>query len=225
MPHEAPGYFTRNAKKLGVDLEIVKLWQRYELPDIKNIDGLIMLGGSMGVYDEFPSKNDEINFIKNAAGKKPMLGICLGSQLIAHALGAKVYKNIRAGKHIKEIGYYDIDLTEAGAKDPLFKNFPSPFKVLHWHGDAFDLPVGAVLLAASPNCANQAFRLGKNIYATLFHSEFTPQMVKQGIKEDNAWIHQNFELDEDKFIKEANACNSLMEQQNFKLLSNFLSVF
>ncbi len=89
----------------------------------------------MGVYEDYPSKKDELEFIKGALGKIPIIGFCLGSQLLAHALGADVYPNMKDGKKVKEIGYYDVDLTNEGQKDQIFEGFTSPVTVLQWHGD------------------------------------------------------------------------------------------
>lgn len=121
-----------------------------------------------------------------------MLGICLGSQLIAHALDARVYPNEKDAKPAKEIGYYSVHLTPEGRANRLFKGFDS------------DLPSGASLLATSPLCRNQAFAY-KNAYGVLFHLEFTPEMV-QGLAEVNReWAHENFDLDEEQLEKEARA--------------------
>ena len=102
----------------------------------------------------------------------------MGSQLLAHVLGAEVKQNIVNGKIKKEIGYYDIGLTKAGLKDPIFKNFTSPVKVLEWHGDAFEMPADATLLATSADCVNQAFRYGDKTYGMLFHNEFFTPALK-----------------------------------------------
>lgn len=133
-------------------------------------DAVIVLGGSMGVYqtDLFPYLSDEMALIRKCvAADHPMLGICLGSQLAAGALGQKVYK----GSAGRETGFMDIELTAAATSTPLRHFHKSKTRIFQWHGDTFDLPSEATLLASSPLYQNQAFRIGKNIFATQFHPE------------------------------------------------------
>jgi GMP synthase (glutamine-hydrolysing) len=124
--------------------------------------GLIVMGGPMGVYEEarFPFLRRERNLIERAlADRVPVLGICLGSQLLASALGAPVRKGLR-----KEIGWHPVYLEDAAGDDPLFRETPVEFDAFHWHGDVFDLPTGAVRLAHSSLTEYQAFRYGENAY-------------------------------------------------------------
>ncbi len=226
-PHEAPGMLFQVAEKNGVNLEVMELWKPYKMPELGKHSGLVIMGGPMGVYDGkevFPSKEDELEYIRSASGRVPMIGFCLGSQLLARAFGAKVYPNIRDGKRIKEVGFYDVDLTDEGKQDPLFRGFDSPIKVLQWHGDAFDLPDGATLLATSPDCTNQAFKYGENIYGTLFHNEMTPDMIRNLAEIDKSWMHDGFEIDEQELIKQAGKYKALMEDQCQRLFANFLSI-
>lgn len=224
VAHETPGMFLDIAKAKNIELEIIKLWKEYSIPSADKFYGLIIMGGSMGVYENYISKVDELAFIRANVGKLPMIGFCLGSQLLAHALGADVYQNQQGGKHIKEIGFYDITLTKEGMNDPIFKGFSSPVKVLQWHGDAFDLPVGATLLATSPLCTNQAFRYGTNIYAMLFHNEFTPEMIEKQIETDKEWIHKDFNMDENKLKIEAREYAEQMKKQCVQLFENFCEI-
>lgn len=222
VPHEHPGYITTYAQNKDIALEIVELWKPYTIPEVESYDGMIILGGPMGVYEEFPSKADEITAIQRTIGHIPVLGICLGSQLLAYALGAGVHPNIKDGKRVKEVGYYTVDITEKGKNDPILKGFPPSVKGLQWHGDAFELPQGANLLATSPLCVNQAFSY-KNAYGFLFHFEFTPHMIAKQIEVDKEWIHKDNEVDEKQLIQEAQDSAELMKKQCFQLLDNFLS--
>lgn len=133
-------------------------------------DAVIVLGGSMGVYqaDLFPYLHDEMALIRTCvAADHPMLGICLGAQLTAGALGQKVYP----GTAGRESGFKDIELTAAGHQSP-FRHFAKEkTKIFQWHGDTFDLPPEATLLASSAQYQNQAFQVGTNIFATQFHPE------------------------------------------------------
>lgn len=225
VPHENLGLISDVLKELGVEADVVKLWEDYKVPDLSQFDGLIIMGGPMGVYENYPSEQDELATIKKALGKIPIIGFCLGSQLLAHALGAKVYPNIKDGKKVKEIGYYQVNLTNDGLNDPILRGFSTPMRVFQWHGDAFDLPKGAKLLATNSNCINQAFVYGENhAYGFLFHFEFTPKMVENQIKIDKEWIHQDFVMDEEKLRKEAREYASLMEDQCRRLFNNFISI-
>jgi GMP synthase-like glutamine amidotransferase len=140
------------------------------LPDIRQVDFLIAMGGPMSVNDEaeFPWLKPEKQFIREAIfhGLR-VLGVCLGAQLIASALEARVYPNA-----VKEIGWHPIQAVPTVGDNFLF---PAECTVFHWHGETFDLPQGATLLARSAGCANQAFQLSRNVIGLQFHLETTPQ--------------------------------------------------
>jgi GMP synthase (glutamine-hydrolysing) len=139
--------------------------------------GLVVMGGPMGVYEEakFPFLRDEMRLIESAlALGKPILGVCLGSQLLAAVLGAEVKKGER-----KELGWYEVTRSESAAADPLFTGVKPSFWPFHWHGDVFALPQESVGLAASEQTSCQAFRYGKNAYGLLFHLEVTPAQIAQ----------------------------------------------
>ncbi len=175
-PGETVGLIGDVIKELRLPFRTVHLHDGEGLPrDTGDLDGLIVMGGPMNVdeVDRYPFLLREVQLIEKVLSeKKPVLGICLGAQLIAKALGQKVYPN-----KVKEVGWHPIQLTSEAAADPLFKNFPKEMNVLHWHGDTFDLPTNAVHLAKTKSCANQAFRWGENTYALQFHFEVTPAML------------------------------------------------
>jgi GMP synthase (glutamine-hydrolysing) len=222
VPYERQGYIADYIQEHDIESDVVRLWEAYDLPDVARYSALIVMGGPMAVYEDYPSRKDEIALIKIAMGTMPTLGICLGSQLIAHALGARVHPNEKDGKPAKEIGYYTVHLTPAGTANRLFKGFESDVRVLEWHGDAFDLPSGASLLATSPLCVNQAFAY-ENAYGLLFHLEFTPEMVRGLAEANREWAHENFTLDEAKLVQEARDLASLMKKQCHTLLDNFFA--
>jgi GMP synthase-like glutamine amidotransferase len=149
------------------------------LPDIAAYDALIFLGGPMSVNDDLPFLRREMEFIRQAvARRQPILGICLGAQLIARALGATVRRNAA-----REIGWYALRFTAAAAGDRLFDGL-STETVFHWHGETFDLPPGAELLASSDLCRHQAYRIGERVYALQFHLEVTPDMIADWCAQD-----------------------------------------
>ena len=172
---EGIGCIENWAKNKKFSVNKTRLFKAEALPNLDNIDLLIIMGGPMNVYEEdkYPWLALEKKFIKDAIKKnKKILGICLGAQLIADALGAKVYKN----KH-KEIGFFPITFTDEAFKYPFFSKFLKKLDVFHWHGDTFDLPQGTVRIASSEACKNQAFVYGSNIIGLQFHLEIT----KEGI--------------------------------------------
>ncbi len=162
-------------KQAGYEITNTSFFKLDKLPDLKTIDFLIVMGGPMSVNDEdkFPWLVYEKKFIYEAVNSgKPVLGICLGAQLIANALGAHVYQN-----SVKEIGWFPI--YGLPLNDKSIFSFPSKVEVFHWHGETFDLPAGAVLLAKSDACENQAFQLGKSVIGLQFHPETTPQALQE----------------------------------------------
>lgn len=179
---EGPGsieYFFRSTAR---PLRTINLAAGAILPDSLNgIEAVISLGGPMNVYEEadYPFLIDEDRFLKRAVEKEvPILGICLGAQLLAKACDAKVKK-----AREKEVGWHRVTLTKKGEEDPLFAGLSKELEVFQWHEDTFDIPDGAAHLIKSGACPNQAFRFGKNAYGLQFHVEVTPEMVEGWIKE------------------------------------------
>ena len=162
---------------LSADYEITRtqLFRSAELPDPEEIDLLVVMGGPMSVNDEvaYPWLVPEKRFIlRTVEAGKPVLGVCLGAQLIASALGLQVYPNAH-----KEIGWFPI--RGVPSNDNATFRFPPGVEVFHWHGETFDLPIGAVRLAESDGCRNQAFQLGRSVIGLQFHLEATPESVRQ----------------------------------------------
>lgn len=144
--------------------------------EIGEAAGLVIMGGPMGVYEyeQYPFLRDEMRLIEQALAQgTPVLGVCLGSQLLAAALGAPVRKGER-----KEIGWHKVTLTEAAAQDRLCEWLSASFVACHWHGDVFDMPAGGVSLASSSLTKCQAFRYGASAYAFLFHMEMTGRILR-----------------------------------------------
>lgn len=170
-------------------VEICRSYRGDAVPrDSSLYSALIIMGGDMNVdeTEKYPFLHDEVNLIKDALYQSvPILGICLGAQLIAKALDARVYPG-----ELKEMGWYSVCVTDAGVRDPLMQAlFPDEEGVVfHWHGDTFDLPSQSVRLASSAIYPNQAFRYGQAVYGLQFHIEMTKPMVDEWVMAGEAEI-------------------------------------
>ena len=160
---------------MRADVTVTKFFENPTLPDVDDLDLLIIMGGPMSVNDErkFPWLAAEKEFIRKAIERdKAVIGICLGAQLIATAMGAAVYPN---GE--KEIGWFPITGTQSDKAEELFA-FPQELLAFHWHGETFELPDGATRLARNDACHNQAFQLGSQAIGLQFHLETTPASAR-----------------------------------------------
>lgn len=203
--------------KKGHQLSCTKFFQNGNLPLFTEFDLLIVMGGSMSIYDEneYPWLKAEKVFIQDAidAGKK-VLGICLGAQLIADVLDANVFPNAE-----KEIGWFPIQ--KENMETDLFIDFPNEFKVFHWHGDTFEIPLNAIHLFSSEACKNQGFLLGKNVLGLQFHFEVTEKSLRSMI--ENGMV----ELTSEKYVqtKETILGHSNFITENNKRLFQLLDKF
>lgn len=174
---EGPGYIETWAKQNKHTLKSTKFYKQEKLPDLDTFDWLIIMGGPMSVGDEadFAWLKPEKQFIQSAiSAGKTVLGICLGAQLIASVLGARVYPNMK-----KEIGWFPVTPTDDAIENNILKNIPTTMTVLHWHGDTFDIPDGAVHLIKTEICQNQAFIHHDRVLGLQFHLEATPETLEQ----------------------------------------------
>jgi GMP synthase (glutamine-hydrolysing) len=176
VAHESLGTLNPLLKQAGFRIRYVNFGRDPGAePRLEGYEGLIVLGGPMNVdqIDRHPHLRTEVELVERALDRDiPVLGICLGAQLIARALGASVGP---AGQ--KEIGWYDVSLREPGREDALLSNFDQTERIFQWHGDTFDIPRGAEHLASSELCPNQAFRYGDKVYGLQFHLEVDPGMI------------------------------------------------
>lgn len=181
VPYEHLGLIAPALEAAGLTYEYIDLPLDITRPvNLEAAQGVIFMGGPMSVNDGLDYVNRELATVREAAQRQlPVLGVCLGAQLIAKALGARVYRNA-----VKEIGWYPVHWTDAGSADPLLAGLPNPATVFHWHGETFDLPEGGAWLGYSDGCRHQAFRRGANIYGLQFHLEVTPAMITGWLKED-----------------------------------------
>jgi GMP synthase (glutamine-hydrolysing) len=175
---------------------------------------------SVDEEDVYPFLKDEIAFIQKALKEKiPILGICLGSQLLAKAAGAKVVKS-----PVKEIGWYNIQMTDQGKGDPLFKGFREDEPIYHWHGDMFHIPANGTLLATAPGCPHQALKVGRNAYGLQFHVEVTDKSIKE-------WCDEYIENDlpgrrdhAKSMLKDYAKYKDVFHRQADTLYKNFLDI-
>jgi len=178
---EGPGLLAPILESKGLSPHIAMMGQGGPPPSVTQFQGLVVLGGPMNVDEEerYPFLRDEVKVLQQALRTGiPVLGICLGAQLLAKALGARVYP-----ARSREIGFSRVQLTEEGGRDPLFRTQGRFMTVFQWHGDTFDLPKDAVTLASSAVCPQQAFRYGRAAYGLQFHLEVTPGMVTSWVRE------------------------------------------
>lgn len=187
VPHEALGNLETVLGAGALNLHVVDCfapsWPAVEQSGFhpRQLAGLVVMGGPMNAdeTDRYPFLATEVAWLRQAvAAELPTLGICLGAQLLAKALGARVYPN-----RVKEIGWYDLEILPAAFRDPLLMGSREVETVFQWHGDTFDLPPGAIHLARSVACEHQAFRMGANTYGLQFHLEVTAEMVMDWLDE------------------------------------------
>lgn len=178
VAHEILGTLDPLLKSAGFRIRYVNFGRDPRArPNLDGYHGLVVLGGPMHVdqADRHPHLRTEAEAIRDALDRDiPILGICLGAQLLAHALGAPVGPAIR-----KEIGWHDVSVSPLGRADPLFSTFAATERIFQWHGDTFEIPRGAEHLASSELCANQAFRWGDKAYGLQFHLEVDAPLIER----------------------------------------------
>jgi GMP synthase (glutamine-hydrolysing) len=178
VPFEILGTLNPLFKSSGFRIRYVNFGRQPDAkPSLDGYQGLVILGGPMNANQvrDHPHLKTEVHLVEDAVERgMPVLGICLGAQLIAKTLGAEVTPNRK-----KEIGWYEVSLARGAKADPLFTHFREKEKVFQWHGDTFGVPRGAVHLASSPACSNQAFRFRDNVYGLQFHLEVDERMIER----------------------------------------------
>lgn len=216
---EGPGSLGDFLQKKSVSLDERRLADGDVLPDgLRGYSALISLGGPMNVDEEikYPFLKQEKLLLKEAIQKDfPTLGVCLGAQMIARAAGASVKPGPK-----KEIGWYPLSLTPSGMSDPLFDEWTTPIHVFQWHGDTFEIPGNALHLASSSLFQNQAFRLGRRIYAFQFHVEITPDMIQDWIK-----TYEGEKLDAIKILKETQKYMPNLEKKAWEIYSRLWKIW
>ena len=190
VPFERPARIADLARALGYEIDARPLHAGAAVPaEIARGQLLIVMGGPMGVADldapAHPFLRKEAELLARCATQDaPVLGVCLGAQLLAHAAGAAVYPMRGARRY--EVGWGNVLFVAAGSD--VLAGIPAKTPMLHWHGDTFDLPHGAELLASTPDCPNQAFRLGRRQFGLQFHCETTREDIENFLREDAGFV-------------------------------------
>lgn len=200
VPFEGPGCIGDWARRNGHRLTATRFWLNEPLPQLSGIDWLVIMGGPMNVGDQdrYPWLETEKKFLLDAVGSgKTVLGICLGAQLLARVLGSRVYANPQ-----KEIGWFPVRFTSQALERDLFRDFPEEITVFHWHGDTFDLPPGAIPLAASAVCGNQGFLYAGRIIGLQFHVEVTAESVGEMVREGKDELEKGY-LEKSRYVQAA----------------------
>ena len=206
VPFEGPALISEWIEEKGFELTFTRLYQSDPFPPVADLQWLVVMGGPMGVHDEreYPWLKEEKKYLQAAIQKgKTVIGICLGAQLIAGVLGSRVYKN-----KYKEIGWFPLYWTDHKNNHPAFKSLADETLALHWHGETFDLPLGAKHIAYSEACPQQGFVYGDNVIALQCHLEMTPDSARA------IATHCAEELTPDTFIQSRQAI--LGNQLGFK---------
>jgi len=222
---EGPGAFNAEFDRRGVERTIAEIDIGDALPDWREFDGIVAMGGPMSVNDEaeHPWLVEEKRWLAEAVrAGKPFFGACLGVQMLASALGARVYPLEQS-----EVGLLKVQRTAEGLADPVTGALADPLVTLQWHGDTFDIPDGGVLLASSPAAPNQAFRFGDAAYGIQFHLEVTPEMAEQwaGVPEYSAALTATLGEEGGKaFLVDAVARHEELGGQAHRLIGSWLDL-
>ncbi len=193
-PHEGPSRVRSAFERAGFTTDVLRLDLGVPVPkSTEGMHALLVLGGSMGVGDlgnpEYPFLRPEIALLERAiASDFPTLGVCLGAQLLAAAAGARVYPNQRGAHVVREVGWGAVHFTRSAAEEPVLEGLDAAEIMLHWHGDTFDLPPGAVLLASTLHCPNQMIRIGTRLFGVQFHPEIDEADIHTWIEADAEYI-------------------------------------
>ena len=213
---ESSGYLGELLYRDGFDITSINA--KHEIIPNKKFSLVVILGAPESANDDFPYLIEEQELIKNSVNDDiPVLGICLGSQLIAKTFGAKIYKG-----PTKEIGFYHDLMFSNDSK--LFGGFKNPFTVFHWHGDTFDLPTGATRLALSENYPNQAFQY-KSAIGLQFHLEVNEQMVNLWLDKTEEKLQQIKYIDPQKIRSNIDENISIVKSNMENFYKNFKFVF
>jgi GMP synthase-like glutamine amidotransferase len=253
VPFESPGRIIPVFRDFGIPTEVRHLYRGDEVPsDLDELRVLVVLGGPMGVADvgsgRFPFLSAEVDLLKRMiAHDRPVLGVCLGAQLIAHASGAKVYPNVKPGAKpedpvtpMPELGWGPVNFPFPGGTEPIVMGMMDGAPMFHWHFDTFDLPklpapanpapppappppTGNSLLSSTRACKNQAFRFKTHIFGFQYHVEFTPAEIEAVIANDKeSWTRALGAGGDQKILDDTKKYYPRYERLGNRILTNFV---
>lgn len=196
VPHEGPARVGQALARAGIELDRRELFAGQAVPEsLEGFDVLVVMGGPMGVEDvdnpRYPFLGAELGLLRLAVARDfPTLGICLGAQLLAAAAGARVYPNVVGDppRPLREVGWGAVHFTRTPEEEPVLAGLDPAELVLHWHGDTFELPPGAVLLASTLECPHQMYRLGRRMFGLQFHVELEQRDLETWLAADADYV-------------------------------------
>ncbi|MBE9064224.1 type 1 glutamine amidotransferase [cf. Phormidesmis sp. LEGE 11477] len=221
-PLDPVGVFGERLVDLGATLS-VWLTEKEPAPPTGNYDGLVVLGGAMNAHEDekFPHLRAAVGLIqKFRRENKPIMGICLGAQLIARAFGSQVYTH-----RVPELGFCPVSVVESEHVDRWLKELPTELCLMQWHFDTFDLPPEATLLMTNKVCKYQAYRIGENIYGFQFHFEVTPEIVISWLSMKNDWIEAHYPQLDSQIKAQVEAYGQRSAQFAHRVADNWLALF
>jgi GMP synthase-like glutamine amidotransferase len=230
-PREGPEHIGSVAQSLGLELVVHELDAGQPVPEeLTPADLLVVMGGSMGVGDigdpRWPFLAGEVDLLgRLLRSERPVLGVCLGAQLMAHAAGARVYPLTVGDPPVlhREVGWGPVEFVRTAEEQPVLRGLHQAEVVLHWHGDTFDLPPGATLLASTLDCPHQMFRLGPRAFGIQFHVEVTAELVETWVEEDRDYVRLALGHEgPGRILEDTRRCIERHEQVGDRLIRNLL---
>ncbi len=232
IDREGPGLIESIAKQKGLKINTYRIYRGDSLPTILYGDLIVIMGGPMGLSDikktNFEWMSEEINFIRQAVKKDiPVLGICLGAQLLAYAMGGRTKKliNNETLQPTAEIGWSDITFSAQIRNNPKNNIGLNPVSVLHWHSDRIILPLNSKLIASSESCKEQIFILNNSSIGIQCHLEVTNQMVLRWIKEDKGFIIKALgEQGQELLLRQQKIYGDQSEKERIRILNDIIDI-